>query len=53
MRRLSIGETVDLVSKNKRVTYTIVQYGKTKALRCMDEIKTIRTYSGKWYEVAE
>lgn len=53
VRRLTIGTMVDLVSKDKRVTYSIVQYGRTKALRREDTIKTIRTYKGIYYEVAE
>ena len=51
MRNLPIGAKVNLVSKNKRTTYMIVQYGKVKALGGKDETKTIRTYQGKWYEV--
>lgn len=53
VRRLTIGTSVDLVSKDKRTTYSIVQYGRTKALKRADTIKTIRTYKGIYYEVAE
>ena len=53
VRKLTIGTMVDMVSKDKRVTYSIVQYGRTKALKHADTIKTIRTYKGIHYEVTE